>query len=79
MLFEPFYLKKASKTEESIDHDAYKVQSNVCHQLITFSDNSKLAVRNVPAVVSVPYFKAGVANLRLASRMRLFEGLFVDL
>ena len=27
MLFEPFYQKRASENEESIDHDAYEVQS----------------------------------------------------
>lgn len=58
MLFEPFYPKKASETEESIDDDAYEERINVRRALITLSDNSKMVVRNISAVVRVPYFIA---------------------
>ena len=58
MLFEPFYPKKVSETEESVDHDAYEEHPNTRRQLITLLDKSKMVVRNVPAVVRVPYFIA---------------------
>ncbi|GIY57519.1 hypothetical protein CDAR_79491 [Caerostris darwini] len=58
MLFEPFYPKKVSETEDSIDHDAYEVQPHIRRPLLMLSDGSKMVVRNVPAVVRVPYFVA---------------------
>ncbi|XP_053968624.1 uncharacterized protein LOC128870052 [Anastrepha ludens] len=58
MLFEPHFPKKLSDTEESVDHDAYEEQTNMRRPLITLLDKSKMVVRNVPAVVRVPYFIA---------------------
>ncbi|KAH0549795.1 hypothetical protein KQX54_014275 [Cotesia glomerata] len=58
MLFELFYPKKVSETEESVDHDAYEEQPDIRRPRITLSDGSKMVVRNVPAVVRVPYFIA---------------------
>ncbi|XP_050338285.1 uncharacterized protein LOC126764671 [Bactrocera neohumeralis] len=58
MLFEPFYPKKVSETEESVDHDAYEEFRNTRRPLITLLDKSKMVVRKVPAVVRVPYFIA---------------------
>ncbi|GFR18846.1 ATP-dependent DNA helicase [Trichonephila clavata] len=58
MLFVPFYPKKASETEESFDHDPFEEQPNVRRSLVTLSGDSKMVVRNVPAVVRVPYFIA---------------------
>ncbi|GIY15744.1 ATP-dependent DNA helicase [Caerostris darwini] len=58
MLFEPFYPKKVSETEESIDHNAYEEQPDIRRPLIMLSDGSKMVVINIPAVVRVPYFIA---------------------
>ncbi|GFQ90535.1 ATP-dependent DNA helicase [Trichonephila clavata] len=58
MLFVPFYPKKGSETEESIDNDSCEEQQNVRCSLITLSDDSKMVDRNVPAVVRVAYFIA---------------------
>ncbi|XP_054746537.1 uncharacterized protein LOC129251202 [Anastrepha obliqua] len=58
MLFEPHFPKKLSDAEESVDHDAYEEQTNMGRPLITLLDKSKMVVRNVPAVVRVPYFIA---------------------
>ncbi|GIY05126.1 ATP-dependent DNA helicase [Caerostris darwini] len=57
MLFEPFYPKKVSETDESIDHDAYEEQPDIRRPLM-LSDGSKIVVRNVPAVVRIQYFIA---------------------
>ncbi|GFQ77641.1 ATP-dependent DNA helicase [Trichonephila clavata] len=86
MLFVPFYPKKASETEESIDRDRYEEQPNVRRSLIMLSDDNKMVVRNVPAVVRVPYFIALsnpenifysllVQYTPYSSEMKLFEGI----
>ncbi|XP_054706995.1 uncharacterized protein LOC129216803 [Uloborus diversus] len=63
MKFKPYYAKPQSKefVEESIDIDVYN--DNVPHkrkkkELITLMDNCKIEIRNVTAVVRVPYFVA---------------------
>ncbi|GBP80548.1 hypothetical protein EVAR_39418_1 [Eumeta japonica] len=58
MLFEPHYAKVVSDTEENIDHDAYEEQPTTRRPLITLLNKSKMVVRNIPAVVRVPYFIA---------------------
>lgn len=58
MLFEAHYAKVVSDTEENVDHDAYEEQPNTRRALITLLIESKMVVRNVPAVVRVPYFIA---------------------
>lgn len=58
MLFEPFYPRKVSEAVESVDHDAYEDYRNTRRPLITLLDMTKMVVRNVPAVVKVPYFIA---------------------
>lgn len=59
MTFQPHYAKRQENNEDSIDQDAYDdIPLQKRKQLITLIDNSKMSVRNAPAVVRVPYFMA---------------------
>ncbi|OWR45482.1 putative helentron 5 helitron transposon replicase/helicase/endonuclease [Danaus plexippus plexippus] len=49
MLFEPFYPKKVSETEESVDHDAYAEEPDIRRPRITLSDGCKM-VNTAPPV-----------------------------
>lgn len=54
MLFEPHYGKSAEENEESVDADTEEQPQR--KRYITLTDNSKMVIRNVPAVVRVPFF-----------------------
>ncbi|GFQ82355.1 ATP-dependent DNA helicase [Trichonephila clavata] len=56
MLFEPHYEKSNQEPEECVD--IYEPERQTRQRLITLTDNSKMVIRNVPAVVRVPYFVA---------------------
>ncbi|GFQ80756.1 ATP-dependent DNA helicase [Trichonephila clavata] len=56
MLFEPHYEKSNQEPEKCVD--IYEPESQTRQRLITLTDNSKIVIRNVPAVVCVPYFVA---------------------
>ena len=59
MLFEVYYPKNQEEIEVNADYDmceADEVTRN--NNIVTFNDNSKMKIRNKPAVVRVPYFKA---------------------
>ncbi|CAG5002801.1 unnamed protein product [Parnassius apollo] len=59
MLFEPHYTKPPVINEESIDTDAYAPHEQTTRRrLITLTDNTKMTIRNTPAVVRVPNFVA---------------------
>ncbi|KAF9409134.1 hypothetical protein HW555_011413 [Spodoptera exigua] len=59
MLFEPHYTKPPVINEESIDTDAYAPHEQTTRRrLITLTDNTKMTIRNTPAVVRVPNFIA---------------------
>ncbi|KAH9638034.1 hypothetical protein HF086_014895 [Spodoptera exigua] len=59
MLFEPHYTKPPDINEESIDTDAYAPHEQTTRRrLITLTDNTKMTIRNTPAVVRVPNFVA---------------------
>lgn len=58
MLFEPHYPKKSEEVEEKVDLDAYNEIGGQNSRLITLIDNSKMRIRQIPAAVRVPYFKA---------------------
>ncbi|GFY56291.1 uncharacterized protein TNIN_383651 [Trichonephila inaurata madagascariensis] len=55
MNFEPFYAKKLGEFEESID--AEKEEQSTRQRLINLANNTKMVIRNVPAVVRVPLFQ----------------------
>lgn len=55
MAFEPFYPKKTGESEESID--AAEEEQPTKRRLIKLANNSKMVIRNVPAVVRVPFFQ----------------------
>src|SRR5271154_5268824 len=57
MLFDPYYAKEDENSEDCVDHYDAK-HTRRC--LIALNDNSKIAVRNVAAVVRVPYFVATI-------------------
>lgn len=58
MLFEAHYTKPPNYEEENIDEDVYQQQPQNRKRLITLMDNSKVSVRNKPAVVRVPFLNA---------------------
>lgn len=59
MLFEPHYTKLPVINEESIDTDAYAPHEQTTRRcLITLTDNTKMTIKNTPAVVQVPNFVA---------------------
>ncbi|KAG8261715.1 hypothetical protein J6590_066777 [Homalodisca vitripennis] len=58
MLFEPHFSKVVNDAEESVNHDAYEEQSHTRRPLITLLNDSKMVVRNIPAVVRVTYIIA---------------------
>ena len=58
MLFEPHYARKPCDDEENIDEDAYEQPHQSRKRLITLIDNSKIAIRNKPCVLRVPFFNA---------------------
>ncbi|GFS62783.1 uncharacterized protein TNIN_300321 [Trichonephila inaurata madagascariensis] len=53
--FEPFYAKKVGDGEESVD--AEKEEYPTRQRLINIANNTKMAIRNVPAVVLVLFFQ----------------------
>ncbi|GFY78122.1 ATP-dependent DNA helicase [Trichonephila inaurata madagascariensis] len=58
MLFEPYY-PRSEKNEDNIDQDAYiEEPTRARRKLIAFQNNTKMAVRNRPACVTVPYIIA---------------------
>ncbi|KAJ2954336.1 hypothetical protein O0L34_g2594 [Tuta absoluta] len=56
MLFEPHYEKSNQELEECVD--IYEPERQTRKRLLTLTDNTKMVIRNVPAVVRVPYFIA---------------------
>ncbi|GBL70944.1 hypothetical protein AVEN_98464-1 [Araneus ventricosus] len=56
--FKNDYTKRQDSCEENIDQDAIETEAPKKGRLITLTDNTKMSVRNVLAVVRVPYFVA---------------------
>ncbi|GFY77167.1 ATP-dependent DNA helicase [Trichonephila inaurata madagascariensis] len=55
MNFEPFYSKEEADREESIETEKEERQTK--QRLINLANNTKMVIRNVPAVVRVPFFQ----------------------
>ncbi|GBM38273.1 hypothetical protein AVEN_17719-1 [Araneus ventricosus] len=55
MNFEPFYSKKVEDSEESLDAEAEEQPTR--RRIIKLASNTKMVIRNFPAVVRVPFFQ----------------------
>ncbi|GFR30102.1 uncharacterized protein TNCT_428671 [Trichonephila clavata] len=53
-IFEPFYVKKVGDSEKSID--AEKEEQPTRQRPINLANNTKIVIKNIPAVVRMPFF-----------------------